>query len=573
MEASVTRAGGFVLTYRRDDGSGLPETLFAGGDTATLTVLVLHRAAAEPRQVHRSANAVLVGDGFDPAHVDLAAVAAAQPVALTTADEPLDALLARYRVERSTLAERAAGLRLASGVTLTVDGIAHQVRGPSSSDPTTETLDQIATAYRVMPQAIVALNPGVGFSPLLAGTVLRIPPLQASSSTYPTLAAVRAGLGASVARLAADNRDAIRFAAGQALAFDDRLIDRVATLPPGNVGFTLTRAAAGSGGDAPAALARLYNMLGFGLAANVSFGATADALPVGPTLTAGAGAAVADDDADAALPTRAALRAAGAGSDWTYEQTAWAAGSAIGNDPRDPNPYGGVGGWAQIHFTPRDMFGNVAASAITQPALAPPQVANDAPLRVAYRDTLIGPGGWPSVASSYAFARTGGGPATLTLTFHFDPSSYTPTSAPVQTRDPNAVPVWQQRALADAVSYRQLARQLSAPRVSASVATTLDGAIAHLLDVKPFADFATAAAAYLDALAIDPRSAPAPPQAPTLSLPVTATNREDLFALRVELTLRAPPPTSTTTSAAAGPSARSRRWRRSSMRAATARMR
>ncbi len=184
------------------------------------------------------------------------------------------------------------------------------------------------------------------------------------------------------------------------------------------------------------------------------------------------------------------------------------------------------------------MFGNVAASAMTQPQLGPPQVANDAPLRVAYRDPLIGPGGWPSVAAAYAFGRDGGGAAALTLTFHFDPSSYTPTGPlPPPTRDPNDVPTWQQRALADAVTYRQIARQLSAPRVSASVATTLDGATAHALDVRPFAAFATAAAAYLDALAARPDSPPTPPTAPTVSLPVAATNAEDLFALRVELTL------------------------------------
>ncbi|MDO8185504.1 LysM domain-containing protein [Conexibacter sp. JD483] len=527
-EASVTRAGGFMLTYRRSDGSSLPQALFAGGDTATLSVLVLHEPASERRQVHRAANVVLVGDGFDPAHVDLAAVAAAQPAKLITSDESLEALDARFRIERSALAEQVARLRLAAGVTLAVDGLSHQVRGPSSSDPATETLDQIASRYGVAAQAIVALNPGVGFSPLLAGTLLRIPPLQAAAATYPTLAAVRDGLGASVARLAADNGATIRFASGQTLAFEDRLTDRVATLPPGNVGFTLTRTAIDdSARDASAALGRLFNMLGFGLAQNVSFGATTDALPVGPTRAGGR-----------ARATRAALLAAAAAdTGWHYEQTVFVAGSATGGDPADPDPYGGVGGWAQVRFAPRDMFGNVAASAMTQPRLAPPQIANDAPLRVAYRDPLIGPGGWPSVAAGYAFARSGSAPPALTLTFHFDPSSYTPTTPPSPTRDPDRVPVWQQRALADAVTYRQLARQLSAPRVSASVATTLDGATAHALAVRPFAAFASAAAAYLAALAADPASAPAPPVAPTVSLPVAATNAGDLFALRVELTL------------------------------------
>lgn len=130
-EAGVTRSGTFSLTYRRSDGSGLPDNVCADGDTATLTVVVVH--AADGQLVRPGVNAVLVGDGFDPARYDLTAVTAGQQVEyMTSGSESLADIVANYRIELTTLVDAAADATIA---TLDVTGIVHQVRGPLQGPP------------------------------------------------------------------------------------------------------------------------------------------------------------------------------------------------------------------------------------------------------------------------------------------------------------------------------------------------------------------------------------------------------------------------------------------------------
>ncbi|HYG81513.1 MAG TPA: LysM domain-containing protein, partial [Pyrinomonadaceae bacterium] len=434
-EASVTRSGGFSFTYRRDDGTGLPETIFAQGDSATVTFMILH--AADGEVVHRGVNAVLVGDGFDPARYNLAAVSAAQQVNyVARGTESLDDIVAAYRTPITSLGVAAAQARLSPSATLRVSGIVHQVQGPTKSNSTTETLAQIAKAYGVTEQQIKDFNPGVSFNPLVARTLLRIPDISRPGAQFPSLSALSDRFGVDAGALALTNRAVPNIFAASAgpapntFTFDDQLIDRVPTLPPGNVGFVFTRDNPGSGGDPATTLAAQFNLLGFAVAENISFNSTTDALPVGPTKETG-------------LATRAALHALAGAPDWKYTQALYVSASAKGAKPGDP--YAGAGSYVQVAFDLRDMFGNLAASAITQSSLAPPQPQNDAPLRVAYTDALLGPGSWPSVGVDYRFFRRDDtGKRVLSLAFTFAASRYTPNSPPSPSHDPNDVPAWQQ---------------------------------------------------------------------------------------------------------------------------------
>ncbi len=523
-ESSVTRSGGFFLTYRRGDGKGLPESVFADGDTAVLTVVAVH--AADGDLVHPGVNAALIGDGFDPAHHDLSAVSAGQPVEYTaTGTETLAGLAADYRIELTALAEAAAEAALDKAAQVAVTGIVHQVHGPYQGHPAIETLDEIATAYGVEAQAIKDRNPGVSFDPLAALTLLRIPDRTVTGAEYASLRAIERKFGVPVAHLAVTNADVKLFASGGKLAFTDRYVDRIGAIPPGNVGFKVTRANPGTGSqDAAPTLGAQFNLLGFGLAANVSFKATSDALPVGPTSQSAA------PKSRAELHTKA-IRAA---EPWTYDQVLYVAGSAV---EAGGSPYDGVGGYAQVMFTPRDMFGNVAASVMTEPALGPAQPQNAAPLRVGYSDAVLGLANWPGLGVDYRF-RADGGSRDLVLEFAFDTSSYVHGAPPVASADPNALPDWQQRALADLRTYQAVVRQLAAEGVTVSAATTLDGETPHKLETAPFQAFAAAAVTYLTA--VSKGESATPPALAPIAIPVEASQKEDLFALRVAVTVARP---------------------------------
>lgn len=159
--------------------------------------------------------------------------------------------------------------------------------------------------------------------------------------------------------------------------------------------------------------------------------------------------------------TRAALHAVATAAvdPWIYDQVLYVAGSASG---ADGSPYAGVGDYVQVIFTPRDMFGNVAASVMTQSLLGPPQPQNTSPLRVSYSDAVLGLGSWPSVGVDYRF-RIGeqGSPAlalALEFAFAFDPGPYKPTASVIDSGDPNDLPAWQQHVLADLRTYRAIGR-------------------------------------------------------------------------------------------------------------------
>lgn len=75
-EASVTGSGGFYLNYvNANGGAGLPETLFANSDTATITLLIMSPLQSEAlppdRGLYPFNNCAVVGDNIDPSSMQL----------------------------------------------------------------------------------------------------------------------------------------------------------------------------------------------------------------------------------------------------------------------------------------------------------------------------------------------------------------------------------------------------------------------------------------------------------------------------------------------------------------------
>ena len=89
-EASVTGSGGFYMNYyNANGGGGLPETLFADGDTATVTLLLLTAQQDNPWApdlgLYPFNNCAVVGDNIDPASSRLyVAALAPDPVRVAT---------------------------------------------------------------------------------------------------------------------------------------------------------------------------------------------------------------------------------------------------------------------------------------------------------------------------------------------------------------------------------------------------------------------------------------------------------------------------------------------------------
>ncbi|GIG39276.1 LysM peptidoglycan-binding domain-containing protein [Cellulomonas phragmiteti] len=77
-ECSVTASGGYVLTYVTTGGAGLPDAVFAAGDTATLSLVVLlgsHTGATPDRTLHPFTDVAVVLDALDRSRVSVYAEA------------------------------------------------------------------------------------------------------------------------------------------------------------------------------------------------------------------------------------------------------------------------------------------------------------------------------------------------------------------------------------------------------------------------------------------------------------------------------------------------------------------
>lgn len=391
-EASITRSGGFYLSYTTGIGGGgqlqgLPDRIFSNGDVAQVAVLSLYKVDAP----HSASGMILAGQSVaeymnvvatnEPLDLsDAAFIAEAVEVAaetrLTTAADTLASLAAAYYTDISVLVAMNSTAALNGSVT--VAGGRYEVP-PGSISPGGD-LNAIAAYFNTTAQAIQNANPHRTSwpNPLPDYTGLILPPIIVNIGACPggnTCASLSAYYNAPIPAIAAANASVPGFfAAGQSLHALSGPITLSPLVQAGVAGFTATRTAPA---PLPAPkdpnfnqwgslyLQHMYNLLGYRVADNPDFRRSAWGLPASPVLPQGAPV---DDKIQA--PTLAA-----SGDEWIYTRTL-PYPSLVQNPPQaraaglplpSESPYLGVGGLLQFDLAWQDIFGNRILSELTRP--------------------------------------------------------------------------------------------------------------------------------------------------------------------------------------------------------------
>jgi len=263
----------------------------------------------------------------------------------------------------------------------------------------------------------------------------------------------RAPLALNNCAVVEDNVDASATQVYAVQTSGDIPVTTTATMPPGNVGFTLSRpdpVPPGTEPDAEQATQLLYNLFGWQVEEGGGFAASNEALPGGP-----------GDPPDG-------------GTAWYYQQVMQASRlalpsgriaqscAALPSPARDP--YAGVSATAEVTvaFAAHDAFGNRAVA--TDP-LAPLSL----PFR--YTDALIGVGEWPGASVAYRVEAGGDGVPRLVVSVGLQSGTYLPAPG-VETA------VALQAASAHALRYERVFYQAARPGVAFAASTTLEPASA-----------------------------------------------------------------------------------------------
>ncbi|MQY09298.1 LysM peptidoglycan-binding domain-containing protein [Actinomadura macrotermitis] len=429
-EAGITRGGGFYLYYfAAAEGRGLPERLFAGGDEAAVTLLVLYAApAASPDRdrVGSFMNRLVTSAGIpDDATVFAEADPPEPPVRVpATAGLRLGDLARSYYGDVADLVAANTAVPLAAGARIVVDAGVYQ------APPGGIALADAARRFGTTVEALRAANPGWDGGlpdPLRFPDAIRLPRLELTPGQSPfsgTFGQVIAGYGQGAASLAAANRDVPGpFQPGREIVVPGGPRVRTATVPPGVAAVAAARkepheVPAGTGGADSARLFLLnaFTMLGYRIAGNAAFTGSRIGLPAGP----------ATEPADPANHDKIrAPRAPAPGEGvWDYRQSL-PYSRFVKRAQGDPaSPYAGVGEILQVSFGWNDVYGNTVTTVLTDPENGDQGPFDQPPLLTGYTDALVGLGRWASVSSSWQVRADDAGRPRLDLLLDFDDSPY-----------------------------------------------------------------------------------------------------------------------------------------------------
>jgi LysM repeat protein len=369
-EASVTRAGGFYLSYAA--GGPIPPSAFGSGSSAQLTLVAIcgSQAANADAPLYPFSNAVVIGDNVDTATTSLFV----QPAVYAT-------------TAASTLPAAAAAVNAAWGLSL--DAVA------------------LATLNAAVPQV---LQPGVSLAvPGKADYVI---------AYTDTLSSAVANSGApDLPTLINANPTVAMLADGAQLQLSAGVLQPVTSAPAGMAGYELIRAYPDPAADP---VASTFNLVGFSIAASGGFMASGAGLPTTPADGSQSGGdGLSERDLSDTVPTS-----------WNYSQaltlTPFALQASGSSSPALPiaaaNPYAGIS-WdgalssVTLALTLQDIYGNI------QPL--PGSSGVDVP--VGYYDELANLASWPSLAAGYLLVP--GPPIALQLLLSMQCSRYVPTAS------------------------------------------------------------------------------------------------------------------------------------------------
>ncbi|PWW00610.1 hypothetical protein DFR52_103818 [Hoeflea marina] len=568
-EASITRQGGFFLTYSTGgdaDPKGLPDHIFNDRWEAEVAFFALFNIAGEAGlTLANFMNVAVTNQGFDLSAAALIAKAVAVPVAQARAFVPgtdtLASYAAGYYMGVGVLVAENRDAALAAGTALVVEGGLYQAPPvpPANPDPANPggVLTLIAEHFGTTVDAIQRVNAGGTTLPstLAPLTAIRLPRLDLVAGTSPGTAsfgAIADYYGAPLATLAATNADASAFAAGP-LAATIGPVTLVPTLAEGVAGVTLQRPEpqvpdSVDGAWGTAYLRQSFSLLGYRIAANTgnSYFETSNwGLPAGPI----------DPDAQSSGDKLQAPSSRAADATWKFSVTVPYAQVLANGDPA-ASPYLGIGSVLSLDMAWLDIYGNRIQSEFLNPAPPAGAARNQPPQITGYTERLNGVGQWPAVANSYRMTGQPGAPR-LEVTLGFDATTFVKASQEAQSSDPDVSEAGK-RTLAQAINaYSRIVAQLADP-AGIDVAVTCSMVPAECWTI-PSGDSASPAGllkwagdilAFLKALPTEPPEDPC--RAPAAPDPVPAfTSSHDLagaaicgdqiFKLTAALTLQRRP--------------------------------
>lgn len=415
-EAAVVGTGGYYFYYLiKDSKAGLPDYLFNGSADNVITLLVTYNITNNVLQ--NFLNSAVIRD---PINIQ-------------------DEILYVETLEQ------------------TLEGIT-----PGEND----TLQQIAKRYSTSVSKIAVQNAKAIFRKNarlnIPASAVNANQLEHKAGAAETLESVAGKHGISIIALAHANKN-IAGLFTEPLTFNTRIEVKVATVPPGNIGFAMKRqnpAKIDKIGLAELNLQQLYNLLGYNIGDNIDFNASTPGLPVAPGDTS----YVPPSDLDNAVRPSAAED-----EDYLYSRIVPVypfvkimSIQPVGDlPPLKENPYRAVGKTAQIDMRWHDIFGNLTSFTNQGNATVLP------PQKIGYIDPVIGVSLYPSVSASYIIEKNSEDAPTLSITLAFNPTSY----VPVEPDDDS----WKQRAITDREAYQQIYYQLIQTDMKVTIKNSLEG--------------------------------------------------------------------------------------------------
>ena len=460
-EASVTRSGGFYLNYvNQNGGAALPPSVFGNSSTATLSLLVVlnEQAANRDAAIQPFNNCVIVSGNVDTSSSSLFVQPATYTVAegdtLTTALNSFNAAWGtKFQLQDIVTFNQNLPLLLEVGAEVTIPGAPNPYAIQYG-----DTLNTLIQKY----------------NPPTVQNWLSV----ASNATTPILAA------------------------GSPMQFASGVLQPATSVPPGTVGFEMTRQNPDPNNApyndlSPAqVVGSLFNLVGFNIAGAGGFIESGAGLPTTP----------ADSWQDQTDGLEQRDLGDSTDPNWYYQQTLavypfastqyGSASAAL--PPVRSNPYNGVGYNASakqinevtLNLDVQDIYGNI------QPL--PGQFAT-LQVPVGYYDDIVSLGSWPSLAISYLVTGAQPNPA-IAFQMTMQQSRYIPAPGAAVNSALSSIQ-------ADLISYQSIYYQLSQPDLSFWLQTSLDKnsmaslQSAYALAKTPFYAFGYGAYVYLAALA------------------------------------------------------------------------
>ena len=490
-EASITRSGGFYLSYTTGidgDPKGLPDHAFNDLGEAELAVLVVYKTAGEKGlTLSNFMNVAVTNEAFDLS--DAALIAEAVPLtpkdtrAFVPGTDTLRSYADSYYMGLGILVDLNRTQALADQVQVAIEGGMYQVPAIPPQTPTPEApggdLNLIAQHFETSVAEIQRVNPGGANLPatLAPLAAIKLPQITVTVGQTPagrSFDDLSAYFAVPLAELAAANAGASPFPA-VALKVTVGPVSLAPDVQQGVAGVTLSRPEPQVSGTATpdkswgeAYLRQTFSLLGYRIAdnpGNAFFKESDWGLPCGP---------IDPEPSNSGDKVQAASAGAPDGI-WHFALSVPYAQIAAGGNP-GASPYLGVGELLQFDMAWIDIFGNRILSEFRDPDPAPGKPLNKAPQITGYTDRLLGIGQWPGVAAAFQVAADGGTPAKpqLTLKLRFDDGTYMKAGQAARGSEPDAAAAGK-KTLAQAIrTYTVIAQQQDDPcGVTATISTTL----------------------------------------------------------------------------------------------------